>query len=109
MIPDTTITAEKLDLVNRSQKRSLHALLWLTSQLTDDAKFRNQLKTWNGNVQTKIRTNISEQFEGTTHENVGFQARMAQKSHPSFATNVAMEFHCPCCLSVLPKVAQRRS
>ena len=39
-------------------------------------------KTWNGKVQTNIRTNNSQQFEGNnaaTHEVVGVEAKRAKK------------------------------
>ena len=52
-------------------------------------------KTWNGNVQANVRANNPEQCEGTTHENMGFRDNRAQKVHPNFATNIAMEFHDP--------------
>ena len=39
-----------------------------------------------------IRRNTLEQFEGITHENVGFRGKKGQKAHPNFATNIPMEF-----------------
>ena len=36
-------------------------------------------KNGNGKVQMNIRTNNSEQFEGTTHQMWGFEARRARK------------------------------
>ena len=50
--------------------------------------------TWNGKVQMHIHTNNSEEFEGTTNENVGFQGKRGQQVHLNFATNSAMEFLC---------------
>ena len=47
-------------------------------------------KTWNGNVQTNVRTNSSEQCNGNMHENVGFRGKKGQKVHPNCATNIAM-------------------
>ena len=46
-------------------------------------------------VETNIRTNHSELFEGTTHDNLGFRGRKGQKVQPNFATNIAMEFLLP--------------
>ena len=50
-------------------------------------------KTWNGNIQTNVRTNNSEQWEGIARENVGFRDQKGRKAHPNFAMNIAMEFH----------------
>ena len=36
-------------------------------------------KNGNGKVQTNIRTNNSERFEGTAHENLGFEAKRVRK------------------------------
>ena len=39
-----------------------------------------------------ICTNSSEQFEDTTHENVGFRGKKGQKAHPNLATNIPWNF-----------------
>ena len=57
------------------------------------ATFQGQKKHWNGNVQAKARANNSREFEGTTHDNVGFRGKKGQKVHPNFAPNMTMEFH----------------
>ena len=36
-------------------------------------------KTWNGNVQTNVRTNNSERCEGTPHENMDFETQRPTK------------------------------
>ena len=41
---------------------------------------RGPEKTWNGNIQTNVRTNISEECEGTAQENVGFETKRARNS-----------------------------
>ena len=40
---------------------------------------QGQKKHGNGNVQAKVRANNSREFEGTTHENVGLEAKRARK------------------------------
>ena len=60
-----------------------------------------------GKVQTNIRTNNSEQFEGAPHENVGFRGKKGQKVHPNFATNIAMEFSLPYFLRPQVETMQR--
>ena len=53
---------------------------------------RDQKSMGNGNVQAKVRANISGQFEGTAHKNVGFRGKKGQKVHPNFAPNITIFF-----------------
>ena len=64
--------------------KGCHVIPWL-SLSSFSKNWSGTKKTWNGNVQTNVRTNNSKQSEGTTHK--------FEKVHPNFAINIAMEFH----------------